>query len=120
MGPVPKGQVAILPFPFSAKENCTVCTEAVSVGIATVPDVLSYENLRATLIGVCNSHHLKSFSYPGPAAKCKTNYQPACRILMNSMLEQMMDHIWELFADFYTKGLLPDKVCEKLAKCSSI
>ena len=70
-------------------------------------------------MSVCSSTHLKMYEYPGSAYRCQADYSTACNILVQTLLDQIVDAVWSLFDDFYLNGILADKVCEKLYKCSN-
>ena len=118
-GPVSiEGTRTKLPELFSQRENCTVCVDLVHLTMAQAPDKASYQALQFAMQDGCYSNHFKKWRFPG--TKCERNYKDACKSIIGTIGDDLIDTMWELWdtKDGYWNGGLPHKVCEKLYKCT--
>ena len=119
-GPLPPGKVNIIPKPFSGRENCTICEQLVHLTVAVAPEMASYQALQASMNYACYSTHFKKFQIPGCGATCEADYEDACRLMVATDGDDLMDNIWNEWDGFYWVGALPRKVCEIAQKCQDI
>lgn len=113
-GPVQEG-LPILPFKYSSGENCTVCTELVHLTAAAAPEVSTWQGFRETMERACHTIHFSKFKVPG--TRCVTDYSTACRILMQSLGDLLVDFMWREWDSAYFFGMLPDRVCTLAGRC---
>ena len=119
-GPLPPGKVPLIPKPFSAKENCTICETLVHMTIATAPEMASYQALQASMGQACYTIHFKKYGIPGCGATCEAAYDDACRLMVASEGDNLVDNIWAEWDGYYWVGALPRKVCEIAQKCQDV
>mmetsp|Transcript_10185 Transcript_10185/g.32190 ORF Transcript_10185/g.32190 Transcript_10185/m.32190 type:complete len:240 (+) Transcript_10185:22-741(+) len=115
VGPVLPPKYPIIPPPFSASENCTVCTEVVALTQGVMPDKSTYQSLKEAMHGTCDTVHFTRFTYP--PFDCHTDLSPACKILVQSMTEAILDAMWALWDKYYFYGMLPNAVCQVIKRC---
>jgi hypothetical protein len=104
-GPLAKIGKPNLPRRFSGRENCTVCMDLVQLTIAASSDETSYQGLQSAIQQACYTNHFKKWLMPG--TKCLVNLFPACRIVLASSGELILDTMWNLWNDNYWNGELP-------------
>eukprot|EP00944_MAST-04C_sp_MAST-4C-sp1_P011368 g11368.t1 len=111
------GYLTKIPELFSGRENCTICMDLVHLTMASAPDKASYQSLQFAMQDACYSNHFKKWTFPG--TKCTRNYKDACKTVMGTMGDDLIDTMWQLWdtQDGYWNGWLPNKVCQKLFKC---
>lgn len=107
----------ILPARFTAAENCTICKEMVSMSVAAMGDLSSYQGIREALRQTCASRGFKSYGKSGDML-CRADYSAACSILYYAVGDAMADAMWEGWQLHYLSGQLPLNVCSQLGRCS--
>ena len=117
-GPTEGTKWTKLPTLYSARENCTLCQDLVHLTMAAAPDQASYQALHYAMSDACYSPHFKKWTAPG--TKCNRNYKDACKLLLGTIQDDLVDHMWELWdsKDGYWNGGLPNKVCQHVKKCN--
>jgi|TARA_B100000795_G_scaffold8586_1_gene6063 hypothetical protein len=104
-----------LPSRFSSRENCTVCQDLVHLTMSAVADKTSYQGLQSAMQQACYTTHFKKWLVP--ATKCELDLSPACRLLLATTGDILVDTMWNLWNDGYWNGELPNMVCTSLKKC---
>lgn len=120
-GPViVEGTSTKIPELFSRRENCTICVDLVHLTMSQAPDKASYQSLQFAMQDGCYSQHFKKWTYPG--TKCVRDYKDACKSLVGTIGDDLVDTMWELWdtKDGYWNGYLPNRVCQRLFKCNKI
>jgi hypothetical protein len=118
-GPVKAGNIQALPSRFSARENCTVCVDLVQLTMAAVADKTSYQGIQSAMQTACYTTHFKKWLNP-EAPSCELDLQPACRLLLATSGDILVDTIWNVWDDAqhgYWNGELPNTVCSRIQKC---
>ena len=117
-GPTPGSELTKIPSLYSARENCTVCMDLVHLTMSAAPDQASYQALQFAMSDACYSPHFKQWTAPG--TKCNRNYKDACKLLLGTIQDDLVDYMWELWdtKDGYWNGGLPNKVCQRVKKCN--
>lgn len=105
-----------LPTPFSARENCTVCMDLVQLTMSAASDQTSYQGLQSAIQQSCYTNHFKKWAMPG--TKCKVNLSPACRLMLGTEGDLLLDTMWNLWDDHYWNGGLPFQVCSTIERCT--
>ena len=96
-GPLLGSSQPELPKSFSARENCTVCMDLIQLTMAAVADTTSYQGLQSAMQQSCYTPHFKKWLQPG--TKCELNLVPACRLMLGTSGDLLLDTMWNLWDD---------------------
>ena len=116
-GPTLDGSPPILPPPFSARENCTVCQELVDLAVANTPDYPTYQALRLSFSYACHTNTFKNFTTPGVDRSCYTDITTACEVLVTSLGEELSEVVWREWNTHYLYGGISDFACRYIHRC---
>eukprot|EP00948_MAST-09A_sp_MAST-9A-sp1_P001470 g1470.t1 len=104
----------------SRQENCTICRQAVNLAVSMLPNGISStdvkDKLRSNLLKVCNSRFFQAYGSP-LYPDCLSNIQLGCDIFVDTMLENIIEKIYNSITLYLDKGLLGWKVCTAMARC---
>ena len=53
-----------------------------------------------------------------PGTKCVLDLSPACRLVLATSGDLLLDTMWNLWDDHYWNGMLPYETCSALQKCT--
>jgi len=107
----------VLPEHWSARENCTLCTEIIHLAVSTLRDNFEYKDVVESLSFVCTSAHISNFSSP-LNMRCQEDFTVPCRILVETRSTRMANFIWDNWDKLYFQGKLPLDTCREVQYCS--
>ena len=90
--------------------------DLIQLTMAAVADTTSYQGLQSAMQQSCYTPHFKKWLQPG--TKCELNLVPACRLMLGTSGDLLLDTMWNLWDDGYWNGGLPNSVCSNLGKCA--